>query len=613
MRPHGTKASRKRSKKYSPEESIGIQMRLHQKCLKRNSTSSYRGFLLDLCSDREHLWFIPKFKALVKANAWGELLSFADSLASQKYEDANEHLLANQFALLVRKYPFHPKVVGTDPEGRSAETFLKSERKCARMNRVFDLFNQRSPYETYLAKCRAYIQYVIGSEPNMEQVYSECGFGSGASVGTHGNATHLAKKLLGEWSVSPSAMMVAFEAVSSHAQFADFLAERNGEFYCFDKDKTFRKFMSRIAITTHNKISFVPKTARTHRTIAVEPLLNGYVQKGIDNVFRRKLKRVGIDLSDQSRNQEMARVGSLNDSEESFVTIDLASASDSISTGLVRNLLPPEWFYLLDRTRSKNYELAGKVRRYNKFCSMGNGFCFPLETLIFVSVCSACGCGVAGDDFSVYGDDIIVRKKFADKVIWLLNKLGFVTNKSKTFLNGPFRESCGADWFGGRNVRPFTLDYKLDSIESVYKTLNITKERSSTEPIFLHSRPFLFGLLDTVSQLVRPFKGNHDSGIDGYTEEFMSSPNCRLSKRLQRWEWRELSHTPVEDDSPVGAGTDDYPLWMYTLLAGGTSSRSSRLPVKFYLRRETKATVVLTGHAGAFSTWLPGSGPMIGT
>lgn len=247
---------------------------------------------------------------------------------------------------------------------------------------------------------------------------------------------------------------------------------------CVDRSRFSDKFRERVRLVEHNKITFVPKTAKTHRSIAVEPLVNGYVQKGIDQVMRKRLRRIGIDLSDQSGNSEYARLGSLDNSDQSFVTIDLSMASDSLATEVVRQLVPAAWFELLNALRSKSFLLDDVEYKFEKFCSMGNGFCFPLQTLIFTAACKAVGAGVPGLDFKVYGDDIIVRRCHAEPVIRLLGELGFKTNTDKTFITGPFRESCGRDWFSGEDVRPFILDFRLDSVEALIKFHNLSVETS---------------------------------------------------------------------------------------------------------------------------------------
>jgi hypothetical protein len=84
---------------------------------------------------------------------------------------------------------------------------------------------------------------------------------------------------------------------------------------------------------------------------------------------------------------------------------------------------------------------------------MGNGFTFELETLIFIGIISGVTGLRPGLDFLVYGDDIIVPKDAARNVLSALRLFGFTPNERKTFVDGPFRESCGGDYFAGVPVR----------------------------------------------------------------------------------------------------------------------------------------------------------------
>lgn len=90
---------------------------------------------------------------------------------------------------------------------------------------------------------------------------------------------------------------------------------------------------------------------------------------------------------------------------------------------------------------------------------MGNGFTFELETLIFYALVRTALelSNVAYDDILVYGDDIIIPSQGYDAVCASLAFFGFTTNKLKSFNEGPFRESCGGDFFKGTNVRPYFL------------------------------------------------------------------------------------------------------------------------------------------------------------
>lgn len=584
-------------------------LRKTQTALRKGAFDNYRRLLHTLLADHQEHEFTKALSAALRRKDFRELVNLADSLSKQQYTDATSHFVANQFSLLIRKYPFPPEAnLGFDPRRTAIDKFLSVERRMKRVNRKFHLLTQhpgRDAYSKQIGKMRYWIRSVIGSQPNYKSVFESCDFGPGASMGVHGNATNFARKFSSKrWTVSPGALHHGYAAIRNNHHLFEALCPRgvNG-MYCYDEEAAFTAYLSRIEVVTNNKISFVPKTVKTERSIAVEPLLNGFVQKGIDQVLRRKLLGFGIDLRDQGRNQKMAREGSLDDSEDGFVTIDLESASDSLSIGAVSYLLPPDWVTLLQRTRSHAFELEKGVMPFNKFCSMGNGFCFPLETLVFAAACYAVGAGSSHTDFSVYGDDIIVRKKFAADVIALLRHLGFKTNRDKTFLEGPFRESCGEDWFGGHDVRPFTLDYTLDSLESLYKFLNLTRTRTRSKSFFSNARGLVLSMIPDDFRYFRPLTGPPDTGIDSTGDEHLTSPHC--SFHGGKWTWFVLSHSPKIDLSILEV-TQSEPWLISVALRGGRPikfGRYSYLPEVTH-RREVMTKVARESYASV-SNWLP--------
>lgn len=202
------------------------------------------------------------------------------------------------------------------------------------------------------------------------------------------------------------------------------------------------------------RLMFVPKNAKTKRSIIVEPILNSFLQKGYGRYIKQRLLGVGVNLFDQSLNQARAMAGSITNS---LATVDLSSASDTISTELVRELLPPDWFYALNRARTSRIEMPGReVVKLEKFSSMGNAFTFELESMIFYALTYAT-CTVLGvkPDVSVYGDDIICPSGIYTRLEEVFKFCGFSINTEKSYSDGPFRESCGADYYLGQNIRPF--------------------------------------------------------------------------------------------------------------------------------------------------------------
>ena len=599
-----------------------------QRSMQGRGLHKLRELLLVLCKAHADIEFVPTLRALVIQSNWAAVLDYADVLTSQKYGDAELHFCAHQFASLIRKYPFPPSLAGTDPKGTALAKFFASEHRCKRINQRFAarrrVSRRAAPREYALHAMRKWIAYVLGDAPNMDVVYENCGFGPGASLGIHGNATNFARKILADsWTVTPGAYHLGFVSVLNHVHLRSLLAPScNGFASGLGIAVERLTYDAKVTVVRHNNIQFVPKTARTFRSIATEPLLNGFLQKGIDILMRLCLKRIGIDLQKQEPNAEMALLGSLDDSEEGFVTIDLSAASDSVARELVRELLPPDWYVLLDRARSREFQLDGQVHTYHKFCSMGNGFCFPLETLIFAAACHAVGAGTPGKDFRVYGDDIVVRKKYAAPVIELLNYLGFKTNREKTFTEGPFRESCGKDYFNGVDVRPYILDEALESIESLYKILNSTNGNERWQRFFQSVRPVLLRWVPAQFRYFRPYPGEVDTGIDASNcDEYLTCPTCEFKRPLRKedvvtvigdtwrrrstrlygpatWVWKELSHVPVRD-----SGARRHDEYYLALMYGAMAGVSSHLP--FTIRRQVDTKVVEKHHPGATSQWLP--------
>jgi hypothetical protein len=205
----------------------------------------------------------------------------------------------------------------------------------------------------------------------------------------------------------------------------------------------------KLELTNCNRITTVPKTSLTDRTIAAEPMGNLPFQLAVDTYLKPLLRsRWGIDLEDQSRNQEAARLGSITGE---LATIDLSMASDTLSLNTVLALFPEDWCEVLMRLRSPCYKGIFGYGTYSKFSSMGNGFTFVLETIIFTAFCRAVG----SSEYRVYGDDIVIETNLYTSLLELLKYFGFVPNTEKSFSTGPFRESCGADFIDGVNVRPF--------------------------------------------------------------------------------------------------------------------------------------------------------------
>lgn len=207
-----------------------------------------------------------------------------------------------------------------------------------------------------------------------------------------------------------------------------------------------------------SKTIFVPKTAFSVRTISMEPASLQFWQQPIflafDNCFHRDLSE-HISLDDQDRSRSLTIQASKTGE---YATIDLSMASDSISLHLVERVFPWAVLQPLVATRSTHTELEGIIIPLAKFSPMGSSVNFPIESLIFAAVCELVAIRHSytkeqrKDAFVVYGDDIIIRTDLVSDLIVVLESIGFLVNREKSFSSGLFRESCGVYAYNGIDI-----------------------------------------------------------------------------------------------------------------------------------------------------------------
>lgn len=544
--------------------------------------------------------------SFIRARDFPGLYEWADSSGTVVCQSADEQFALNQMCALVVKYPFPEGVLPLDPKKRAREKFAESERRNAVTNKRFraDRWLRSTRFRQYIVDARELVRKVLGDEPNLTRISSKCSLSTGASIGVHGNATNFYRKLYADsWTVTPSALPYALTFLSANEQLA-MRFQTNKQYgpefavTCVNRDEAIEGMRDRCRMVTHNKVSFVPKNAKTHRVIAIEPLLNSFCQKGVEQELLALMRPFGINLSDQSRNRRLAREGSVTGL---LATMDLSSASDLIALMLGKVLLPPSWFRLCDDLRSPEYELDGAKHRAEKFFSMGNGFCFPLETLMFWALTRAVvkRAGLSPSDVSVYGDDIIVPAHCASEVRDLFSFCGFKVNVDKTFTSGPFRESCGADWYKGLDIRPVYLDRHLRGKTDAMIFHNAGYRSDRCEVFFAEVRPVIRKLFDPNRVWERPRLETRPCGPTGATElelrnlngaftvdhdVFMSSKGARWSQRYQRWQWREQLFQPVADLPPPGKESDFLEAQYLSCLRNPGSSLNLRMTTKLTVR-----------------------------
>lgn len=225
-----------------------------------------------------------------------------------------------------------------------------------------------------------------------------------------------------------------------------------------------------------NKVTTVPKNAKTDRVICIEPALNLFFQKGVGKMIRRRLRPCN-SIDRQDRNQWLSKVALSRD----LATVDFSSASDLISYELVEEVLPSPWGQVMRLLRSASGTVGQVEHRWEKYSTMGNGYTFELETLLFLALAYHV-CDVKGFDYSdvsVFGDDVILPSGALPLFTELSEALGFTLNRKKTHVHSQFRESCGSHWFGGKDVKPLYFKSRPRSVADLYKVCNGIRHLSS--------------------------------------------------------------------------------------------------------------------------------------
>lgn len=375
-------------------------------------------------------------KLLLENQEYGQLLDLeTNPLYYEEPSNFAEDYLVTEMLSKSANLP-----LGIDRQQVAKDSFYESEEQCRVTNDTFRGYAERLPPELYAV--RQWVHRIVGDlTPDLlDDVVNHARFGAGATTGVKGQGSCLSDKYDEQMHVTQK--LAPFARAVLGDKWMDYLL-RGGR---------------SLRIVEGSKFFTVPKNAKTDRGAATEATLNSRVQLGADRVLRKRLKRFGIDLSTQSVNQVLAELSYAC----GFATIDMSKASDLIAWWVVYSLFPQRWFELLDLARSERILIDGEWRELEKFSSMGNGFTFAVETVIFLAVCLACVPRGKHRLITVYGDDIIVPAEDATNVIGTLELLGFRVNTKKSFLAGSFFESCGTDWFKGQNVRPYYLRSATD-------------------------------------------------------------------------------------------------------------------------------------------------------
>lgn len=419
-----------------------------------------------------------------------------------------------------------------EKERMTWERFHAAEKSCEEANKRIRAWSWNS--EPFWLQVRARIRDVLGPFS-----WDECSRGFGFGPGATTRLTRAEAFAAYKYSGKPETTLGNADLARCAIEHLP-LWKQSVRSTCGEGDDDI------VNIVVGNSIICVRKNYRTDRTIAKEPCMNIYVQKGVGKMVRRRLKRVGVDLDDQTRNQRAARKGSIDGSS---ATVDKTMASDTNAKELVGWLLPLDWWQAMELCRSPVGVLpSGEVIHYQKFSSMGNGYTFELESLIFWAIAQTCCCpdniNECDPSVCVYGDDVVLPTHAAGYYMYRVKEAGFTPNPDKTFVDGPYRESCGKHYYLGTDITPFYVRKPVEHLHRLFLTHNNLYR-------WLERAEMQRDDLLTQVRALAPAKWREPRLPDGYGDGAFIGPvdSLRLDPHPHGWEyWQVKALDRCQDD-----------------------------------------------------------------
>lgn len=430
----------------------------------------------------------PVALRLAEALKRGDVDTVANATVDPRdYDSPLAYFKDVQAASFLRKADFLAEMgeSSLDPEKAALSSFYKAELRCRATNVRLEKFmrgrnlSRNVVVPKILEDARRFIKSVLPPVPKVHQI--DVRFGPGATSRCSGDAVTIADKLAAFPEVTPGSRHLIDVVKNSPTWFRLVAAVHPGCLYkpCYITDDFGDSVLvisrSQIAprLTRGNRFVMVNKTAKTKRGIAVEPHTLSCIQLAVGSILADVLRSIGLqkDVA-QDVHGRLAMEASISGD---LCTVDLEAASDSVALMLVRLLFPWDWFVFLSSLRSEETYIEGRWVTLEKFSSMGNGFTFELETLIFYALARAVSNRVDGPlsrPVAVFGDDMICSSRSYLLLKRVLGFCGFAINPSKTFVGCGFNESCGRDYFNGTAVRPYFLKEEPTCVTDWYGVAN---------------------------------------------------------------------------------------------------------------------------------------------
>lgn len=383
------------------------------------------------------------YDALVKTSTTNVIEWRSALRAPEMSDDPFTFKVKAQLANLYKKYTF-VKDMYTPQEvtQMSIDKFMENQRRLA----SFSLDNSYLVLSSVIMWAKGWIANVL-LDYDEEEHLNLCAFAKKSTVGVSLEKANLAERY--QVPITGSAAHISwFQNVylSWNGSAINYLRSQTGG----DLNAAFREIDCLDAV-------LVPKTFKSRRMIMANTTIGSLYSDGLGKVITKRLARVGYDIASlQQTHGTLAKFGSKTGK---LVTADQSLASDNITVELIDRLLPARWASALKLGRISKISLSGTIVESKTFSTMGIGFTFPLQTLVFLALLKGISLEFFNKELEVsaYGDDLIYDSRLHPFVARLFPQFGLLLNTDKTYSTGSFRESCGHDYFHGVDVRPFQL------------------------------------------------------------------------------------------------------------------------------------------------------------
>lgn len=320
-----------------------------------------------------------------------------------------------------------------------------------------------------------------------------------------------------------------------------------GEFLSGDRER-FHQLHAQVRVWTapakrFNRLSAVPKTYKSYRTVAPESPLNQMMQRKIRDAVWDALPtwvKTRVPLHDQRIMEALAAAGrALN-----LSTTDASHASDSFSVRVFVDAFPSDVVRDVLRWRPTHTFVEGFDEDHvlQQLSTMGTGNVWLLMA-VFLLACECVACDLGGvlpgrrNACFVFGDDMIHPSEVADILYWILDVMNFVVNKDKSYSgSAKYRESCGSEWWQESEDAPVISLRTLYYPRFPVSPTNIKKTRRE-----YNVRTDDFELVDGLSRLIALQHSLYD--VAPSAAEFLARAVRRLEPRMTT----SLAHSQCDD------------------------------------------------------------------